>query len=318
MERKDIQVLAKKVADQIGRVIVGKRDTVELLLTAMIARGHVLLEDVPGTGKTVMAKSLAKSLACGFSRIQFTPDLLPSDVTGLSVYDARKGEFEFKPGPVFTNVLLADEINRATPRTQSALLECMEERQVTVDGVTRPLSEPFLVVATQNPLETQGTFPLPEAQLDRFLMKLSPGYPTTREALDILNRFIEDNPLAELTPVASAEEIREAQRLFTGAYVSEPVREYIVALCEKTREMPSVATGVSPRGMLSLLRACQAYALVKGRDFVTPDDVKALAVPVLAHRIILSGLFGRSARAEDVVKESLAAITAPTESPERA
>lgn len=318
MERKDIQALAKKVSEQIGRVIVGKRDTVELLLTAMIARGHVLLEDVPGTGKTVMAKSLAKSLSCGFSRIQFTPDLLPSDVTGLSVYDARKGEFEFKSGPVFTNVLLADEINRATPRTQSALLECMEERQVTVDGVTRPLTEPFLVVATQNPLETQGTFPLPEAQLDRFLMKLTPGYPTTQEALDILNRFIENNPLEELTPVASAEDLRQAQKLFTGAHVSEPVRAYIVALCEKTREIPSVATGVSPRGMLALLRACQAYALVKGRDFVTPDDVKALAVPVLAHRIILSGLFGRSTQAEDVVKEALAAITAPTESPERA
>ena len=318
MERKDIKTLAEKVSAQIRRVIVGKQDTVELLLTAMIARGHVLLEDVPGTGKTVMAKSLAKSLDCEFARIQFTPDLLPSDVTGLSVYNAQKGEFEFKSGPVFTNVLLADEINRATPRTQSALLECMEERQVTADGVTRPLTEPFLVVATQNPLETQGTFPLPEAQLDRFLMKLKPGYPSTQEALDILNRFIEDNPLEELTSVASAEEVRQAQKLFTGAHVSEPVRAYIVALCEKTREMPSVTTGVSPRGMLALLRACQALALVRGRDYVTPDDVKALAVPVLTHRIVLSGLFGRSTQAEDVVRESLAAIKAPTESAERA
>ncbi len=318
MERKDIKELAQRVSEQIGRVIVGKRETVELLLTAMIARGHVLLEDVPGTGKTVMAKSLAKSLSCGFSRIQFTPDLLPSDVTGLSVYNAQKAEFEFKAGPVFTNVLLADEINRATPRTQSALLECMEERQVTVDGVTRPLTEPFLVVATQNPLETQGTFPLPEAQLDRFLMKLTPGYPSTEEAMAILDRFIEDNPLEELTPVAGAEEVRQAQRLFTGAYVSEPVRAYIVALCEKTRELPAVATGASPRAMLQLLRACQALCLVRGRDFVTPDDVKALAVPVLAHRIVLSGLFGRSERAEDVVREALSSIQAPTESPERA
>ena len=318
MERKDIKELAQRVSEQIGRVIVGKRETVELLLTAMIARGHVLLEDVPGTGKTVMAKSLAKSLSCGFSRIQFTPDLLPSDVTGLSVYNAQKAEFEFKAGPVFTNVLLADEINRATPRTQSALLECMEERQVTVDGVTRPLTEPFLVVATQNPLETQGTFPLPEAQLDRFLMKLTPGYPSTEEAMAILDRFIEDNPLEELTPVAGAEEVRQAQRLFTGAYVSEPVRAYIVALCEKTRELPAVATGASPRAMLQLLRACQALCLVRGRDFVTPDDVKTLAVPVLAHRIVLSGLFGRSERAEDVVREALSSIQAPTESPERA
>ena len=318
MERKDIRTLAEQVSAQVGRVIVGKKDTVELLLAALIARGHVLLEDVPGTGKTVMAKSLAASLSCGFSRIQFTPDLLPSDVTGLSVYNAQKAEFEFKAGPVFTNILLADEINRATPRTQSALLECMEERQVTVDGVTRKLAEPFLVIATQNPLETQGTFPLPEAQLDRFLMKLTPGYPTTEEALSILDRFIQDNPLETLTAVAGSEEICQAQKLFSGAYVSEPVRAYIVALCEKTRELPSVATGASPRAMLQLLRACQALCLVRGRDFVTPDDVKALAVPVLAHRIVLSGLFGRSGKAEDAVREALAAIKAPTESPERA
>ncbi len=317
MERRDIQKLAAQVKERIQKVIVGKDETVELMLCAMIARGHVLLEDVPGTGKTVMAKSLAKSLRCAFSRIQFTPDLLPSDVTGLSIFNAQKGDFEFKPGPVFTNILLADEINRATPRTQSALLECMEERQVTIDGVTRKLDEPFLVIATQNPVETQGTFPLPEAQLDRFLMKLTPGYPSTEESMAILDRFIADNPLEELTPCAAAEDIRSAQALFSGAYVAEPVRRYMVDLCEKTRELPQVQAGVSPRGLLALLRACQALALIRGRDFVTPDDVKELAVPVLAHRIILSGLYGRSAKNEDIVKEALGEITAPVESGER-
>ena len=318
MERRDIQKLAAQVKERIQKVIVGKDETVELMLCAMIARGHVLLEDVPGTGKTVMAKSLAKSLSCGFARIQFTPDLLPSDVTGLSIYNAQKGDFEFKPGPVFTNILLADEINRATPRTQSALLECMEERQVTSDGVTRKLDEPFLVIATQNPVETQGTFPLPEAQLDRFLMKLRPGYPSTEEAMAILDRFIQNNPLEELTPCATAEDIRAAQALFSGAHVSEPVRRYMVDLCEKTRELPQVTAGVSPRGLLALLRACQALALIRGRDFVTPDDVKALAVPVLAHRVILSGLYGRSVKAEELIREALSQITAPVESGERA
>ena len=259
MELKDIRVLADKVRERIQKVIVGKSDTVELMLCAMIARGHVLLEDVPGTGKTVMAKSLAKSLDCAFSRIQFTPDLLPSDVTGLSIFNARTENFEFKSGPVFTNILLADEINRATPRTQSALLECMEERQVTESGVTRALDEPFLVVATQNPVETQGTFPLPEAQLDRFLMKLRPGYPDTDEALAILDRFIRNNPLETLTPCAAAADIRAAQGLIGTVHVSEPVRRYMVALVEKTRDLPEVQTGVSPRGLLALLRACQSW-----------------------------------------------------------
>lgn len=318
MELRDIQGLAQNVRERIQRVIVGKSDTVELMLCAMIARGHVLLEDVPGTGKTVMAKSLARSLDCAFSRIQFTPDLLPSDVTGLSIFNARIEDFEFKSGPVFTNILLADEINRATPRTQSALLECMEERQVTEGGVTRPLDEPFLVVATQNPVETQGTFPLPEAQLDRFLMKLRPGYPDTDEALSILDRFISNNPLEKLTPCASAEDIKAAQALIGTVHVSEPVRRYMVALVEKTRELPEVETGVSPRGLLALLRACQAWAAMHGRDFVTPDDVKALAVPVLAHRIILGGLYGRSTKSEEVVREALHQITAPVESGERA
>ena len=312
-----IQALATKVKEQIQKVIVGKDSTVELMLCAMIAKGHVLLEDVPGTGKTVMAKSLAKSLSCGFSRIQFTPDLLPSDVTGLSIFNAQKGDFEFKPGPVFTNILLADEINRATPRTQSSLLECMEERQVTNDGVTRRLAEPFLVIATQNPVETQGTFPLPEAQLDRFLMKLKPGYPTTEEALAILDRFISNDPLAELTAVCPAEDVVEAQKVFSSSHVSEAVRRYIVDLCEKTRQLPQVSTGVSPRGMLALMRACQALSFIRGRAFVTPDDVKELAVPVLAHRIILSGIYGRTAKGEEAIREALSQITAPVETAER-
>ena len=313
MELKDIRVLADNVRERIQKVIVGKSDTVELMLCAMIARGHVLLEDVPGTGKTVMAKSLAKSLDCAFSRIQFTPDLLPSDVTGLSIFNARTENFEFKPGPVFTNILLADEINRATPRTQSALLECMEERQVTESGVTRALDEPFLVVATQNPVETQGTFPLPEAQLDRFLMKLRPGYPDTDEALAILDRFIRNNPLETLTPCAAGEDIRAAQAAYAACEVSPGVRSYIATLCECTRRASNVALGVSPRGMLQLMRACQAYAMIQGRDFVTPDDVKHLAIPVLAHRVVVRGVYGRTDASVDAVKEAMELAAVPTE-----
>lgn len=313
MERGQIRELAQRLSQNIGKVIVGNQDTIELLLTSMIVGGHVLLEDVPGTGKTKMAKSLARSMSCRFSRIQFTPDLLPSDVTGLSVYNATTAAFEFKPGPVFTNILLADEINRATPRTQSALLECMEERQVTVDGITYPLEEPFLVIATQNPIETQGTFPLPEAQLDRFLMKLRPGYPTTEDALHILDRFIAGDPLEELAPCVEAADIKAAQGLFTGCFVSDPVRRYIVDICEKTRQLPQVLTGVSPRGMLALLRACQAYALIQGRDYVTPDDVKKLALPVLGHRLLVSAMFGRDVRPETLIADALAAVTVPTE-----
>ena len=299
--------------ENIGRVIVGHADTAELLLTGLIAGGHVLLEDVPGTGKTVLAKSLARSLACDFSRIQFTPDLLPSDITGSSVYSMQTGEFSFHPGPVFTHILLADEINRATPRTQAALLECMEERQVTEGGVTHPLERPFMVLATQNPVEIQGTFPLPEAQLDRFLMRLTPGYPDTEEALMILNRFIRAEPLDTLAPVASREDILAAQDTFRETRVSEPVRAYIVALCEKTRTLENVSLGVSPRGMLALLRAGQALACVRGRSFVTPDDVQALAEPVLAHRIIVRSLFGAADAAKAVVRDVVAAVPVPTE-----
>ena len=313
MQYQDIAALARRVKENIGKVIIGKTEQMDLILTAVIAGGHVLLEDVPGTGKTVMARSLAKSLACGFSRVQFTPDLLPADITGMSVYQPGDGQFVFNPGPVFTNILLADEINRATPRTQSALLECMEERQVTEGGVTRKLEMPFLVIATQNPVETQGTFPLPEAQLDRFLVKLSMGYPQGDEALQMMERFIRQSPLEALSPVASQGEIRDAQALFSQCQVSQPVMQYIAALCQATRSDEQVQLGVSPRGMLALLRAAQAHAAIHGRDFATPDDMKALAVPVLSHRVILRGLYGRSGEGEKFIRELLEKVPAPTE-----
>lgn len=313
MEYQDIAALAERVKKNVAKVIIGRADQLDLILAAVIARGHVLLEDVPGTGKTVMARSLAKSLDCAFSRIQFTPDLLPADITGMSVYQPGSGTFEFVPGPVFTNILLADEINRATPRTQAALLECMEECQVTEGGVTRPLDMPFLVLATQNPVETQGTFPLPEAQLDRFLIRLSMGYPDEGEALRLMERFLRSSPLEQLEPVASKEEIRQAQALFSQCAVSAPVMEYIAQLCQATRDKERVQLGVSPRGMLALLRAAQALAATRGRDYAIPDDVKQLAVPVLAHRIILRGLYGRREENEQFIREILEKIPAPTE-----
>ena len=313
MEYRDISLLAGKVKENISRVIIGKTEQMDLILAALIARGHVLLEDVPGTGKTVMARSIARSLNCAFSRVQFTPDLLPADITGVSVYQPAKGAFEFMPGPVFTNILLADEINRATPRTQAALLECMEEKQVTEGGVSRPLETPFLVLATQNPVETQGTFPLPEAQLDRFLIRLKMGYPTQDEDIALLRRFIADSPLEELRPVAEKAEIQAAQRLFSQCQVSQPVMEYISALCQATRDPERAQLGVSPRGMLALLRASQAYAAIQDRDYVIPDDVKALAVPVLAHRVILRGLYGKSGEDEAFIREILDKVPAPTE-----
>lgn len=313
MNYQDIAKLADKVRRNVSKVIVGKEEQFDLVFAAMIAGGHVLLEDVPGTGKTVMARSIAASMRCDFSRLQFTPDLLPADITGMSVFKPSDGTFQFVPGPVFTHILLADEINRATPRTQSALLECMEEKQVTEGGATRRLERPFLVIATQNPVETQGTFPLPEAQLDRFLIKLSMGYPDEKEALRIMERFIRNNPLAELQPVAEREEIVAAQDTFSQCSVSEPVMGYIAALCEATRDKDRALLGVSPRGMLALLRVSQAYAAIQGRDFVIPDDVKKLAVPVMAHRVILRGLYGKSGENESFIRELLEKVPAPTE-----
>ncbi len=310
----NVKEFAAKVQENVSKVIVGKDREIRLILTSLLAGGHVLMEDVPGTGKTVMTKALAASIDCVFRRVQFTPDLLPSDVTGLNVFDVKQGEFVFKMGPVFTNVLLADEINRATPRTQSALLECMEERQVTLDGVTRPLKAPFLVIATQNPIETQGTFPLPEAQLDRFLMKLSLGKLSHADAVSVLDRFQKNDPLATLEPVCTGEELIEAQRECTNCLVSRPVMEYIASLCQNTHNAGDVILGVSPRGMLALMRAARAYAMIEGRDFVTPDDVKALAVPVLAHRLAVKAIYGRRDAAENAVKEALEGTNVPTES----
>jgi MoxR-like ATPase len=275
------------IRDSVGKVVVGKRDVIDLLLVALLCRGHVLIEDVPGVGKTLMARALAATIGCAFGRIQFTPDVLPSDVTGSSVFDQRTSEFTFKPGPIFTQILLADEINRATPRAQSALLEAMEERQVTVDGSTMPLPDPFFVLATQNPIELEGTFPLPEAQLDRFLLRVHPGYPTVEEEDQILRRFERDDPWRSLVPVADAGDIRDLQHLRGSVLVGDEVRSYLLEVVRATRSDDRVALGASPRAALALHRSVQARALLEGRDFAVPDDVKALASAVLAHRLIL-------------------------------
>ncbi|MBQ7868321.1 MAG: MoxR family ATPase [Clostridia bacterium] len=312
MKYTDVAQLAQAVQSNIGRVIVGKAREVELVLAAIFAGGHVLLEDVPGTGKTTLAKALAGSVSCAFARVQFTPDLLPADVTGMRIYAQQTGSFHFVKGPVFTNVLLADEINRATPRTQSALLECMEERQVTEGGTTYALERPFVVIATQNPVETQGTFPLPEAQLDRFLIKLSLGYPTQDEALRMMQRFIQNDPLAQLSPVASKEEVAQCAQLCSQCAVSEDVMRYMAALCEAARNPDKVRLGPSPRAMLALMRASQALAAIRGREYVIPDDVKELAVPVLSHRIVLRGISYQQT-SETFVRELLDRVPAPTE-----
>ncbi len=314
VELTEIQHVTSKIKANVNQVVVGQEDTIDLLLVAMISSGHVLLEDVPGTGKTLMAKSLAKSLSGNFKRIQFTPDLLPTDITGIHFYSQQKAEFEFRPGPIFTNILLADEINRATPRTQSSLLESMEERQVTIDGNTHTLERPFLVIATQNPIESQGTFPLPEAQLDRFLLKVNMGYPTREEGLEILKRFKAVNPLETLQSIVSIEDIIEMQQVYSDVEVREDVLQYLIDVVEQTRKHENVALGVSPRGSQALLKAVQVYALLQGRTYVIPDDIKKMAKPVLSHRIVLAQRIGiKQGEVEAVLTDVLGQVTVPTE-----
>lgn len=313
MEIEKYSVSIASVIENVNKVLVGKEEVIRKIVCAWIAGGNVLLEDLPGTGKTMLAKSLAQSVDTGFARIQFTPDLLPSDVTGLSIYDPKDREFRFREGPVFTNILLADEINRATPRTQSALLECMEERQVTTDRVTRKLSEPFLVIATQNPVETTGTFPLPEAQLDRFMVKLSVGQPDAEEEVSIMQRFLTEDPLSGLEPVASAESILDLKAAVSEVYVHSDLMKYIAAIVQATRASKQVRAGVSPRGTLAMLRMARAFAMSHGRDYVVPEDIKELAVPVFAHRLVMSGSSMAGTGADQLIKGIVAEVPVPTE-----
>ncbi|OME88190.1 magnesium chelatase [Paenibacillus sp. FSL A5-0031] len=308
-----IKQLAEQLKSNIGRVIVGKEEVVELMLIGLLTSGHVLLEDVPGTGKTLLAKSMAKSLALSFRRIQFTPDLLPSDLSGIHFYNQKISEFEFRAGPLFTHLLLADEINRATPRTQSSLLECMEERQISIDGETKYLERPFMVIATQNPVEHQGTFPLPEAQLDRFLFKIKMGYPTTEEGLQLLKRFKDHDPLAELEPVAGIDVIQKAQQAYSAVKVNDDILQYLLQIVENTRRREEVSVGVSPRGSQALLRASQVHAILRGRDFVTPDDIKAMAKPVLSHRLAIRGMHRTANQAESIIDDIIRLTAVPAE-----
>ena len=304
--------VAQRIIDNVSKVIVGKRAVIEQAMAAVIAQGHILVEDVPGVGKTMLAKSLSISIGCNFKRIQFTPDLLPSDVAGVSIYNQATGEFQFRPGPIMSQVVLADEINRATPKTQSALLEAMEELQVTVDGVTHHLEHPFVVVATQNPIEYEGTFPLPEAQLDRFLMRISLGYPEFEEELAVIEQQEQAHPIDSLEAVANPKDVTGLQQAAKEVYVDRAVREYIVNLTEATRNHRDVALGASPRASLGLFRAARALALVLDRDYVIPDDIKMLAAPVTAHRIILSpSARMRGVRSADLVSDLLNTLTVP-------
>ena len=308
----DIKNLLANLIDNIGKVIVGKREVVELAMITLLCRGHLLLEDVPGLGKTMLARAIAGSLALKFKRIQFTPDLLPSDVTGVSIYNQKKEEFEFKPGPLFTSILLADEINRTTPRTQSSLLESMEEGQVTVDGSTYPLPAVFMVIATQNPIELQGTYPLPEAQLDRFFMRIRVGYPTIEQEVRIMEMQIKEHPIHSVVPVISEGELRAMQESAKGIYIEPSLQRYIAEITEATRRHDDLSLGASPRGSLALMKASQALALIRGANFVDPGMVKTIAPHVLEHRLIIKPQSRlRGVNGKNVIKEILNTIAAP-------
>lgn len=304
----------EKVGSNVGKVIVGKQDKIDKIIVAFICSGHVLLEDVPGLGKTKLAKSLARTMDCSFRRIQFTPDLLPSDLTGIYFYNQKNGEFEFRKGPILSQIVLADEINRATPRTQSALLECMEEKQVTVEGNTMKIESPFFVIATQNPVEQYGTFPLPEAQLDRFFMKLSIGYPEYNEEKSMMERFMINDPLDELEPAVTMDDIKYVQSNYYNVTVSDDIKNYILNIVTETRTLRNVELGCSPRASLNLMKGCQALAAITGRDYVTAEDVKELAVPVLSHRIIAKNemSMGKSG-SQEVINNILNTVAAPIE-----
>ena len=303
---------AQAILDNVEQVIVGKRKAIELAVIALICKGHLLIEDAPGVGKTMLARSLAKSLDCTFKRIQFTPDMLPSDITGVSVYNQKTGDFEFRPGPVMAQIVLADEINRATPKVQSALLECMEESQITVDGITHKMPTPFHVLATQNPIEYEGTFPLPETQLDRFILRISLGYPSASDEITIIEKQQYSHPIEHLKQVATSDDIETLQNAVKDIYVDDLIKQYITSLVEATRNHPSIYLGASPRGSLALFRTTQAYALMRGRDYVLPDDIKTLATSVLAHRLIIRLTGGSQDRSgQAVVGELLGTVPVP-------
>ncbi len=307
-----VQSVVTRVVDNVEKVIIGKTDEIQLILFALLCEGHILIEDVPGVGKTMLARAIARSIGCSFRRIQFTPDMLPSDVTGVSVFNQKTGEFEFRPGPIMAQIVLTDEINRATPKTQSALLEAMEERQITVDGVTYPMARPFLVLATQNPIEYEGTFPLPEAQVDRFMMRISLGYPTPKDEMAMLDMQREVHPIETIGQVIEVNELLAAQEAVKKIYVDDLIKEYIISLVTATRQHPDVYLGASPRASLALYKTSRARAAVLGRDYVIPDDIKALAEPTLAHRLIISP----SARIKNVdpravVEETLGSVPVP-------